>query len=406
MEPVKTMRVFIAAIAAPFAAGPLADRIGRKWDLIISSVFFIVAYALMLAANEVWMLLLARVIQGCGVGFVFTVQPMYVGEIATDAVRGATGSLMVLFINSGILYVYLIGPYVSYNALQWCCLAVPIIFVALFSFMPESPYYFAEKGQKLDALNSLQFLRGQTADVVEAELTTIQGEVEEAMTSKGSFLDIIEIPGNRKALIISTGLIAFQQLSGITAVLFNSQSIFESAGGGLDPAIATIIVGCVQVGSSGLTPIIADRIGRKVILLISAFGMSIGTAALGAFFYTQKVASDASNIIWLPVPALVLFIILYGIGFGPLPWVVVGELFPPNVKSIASSIAAFTCSIVAFVVTLWYPALDALGSQYAFWLFAICSVFAFFFTIFVAMETKGLSLHEIQDKLKEKNHLK
>lgn len=83
---------------APFVAGPLADKIGRKWVLLSSSVFFVLAYVLMMIGGSVWLLLIARLIQGFGVGFVMTAQPMYVGEIATDSVRGATGSLMQLFI--------------------------------------------------------------------------------------------------------------------------------------------------------------------------------------------------------------------------------------------------------------------------------------------------------------------
>lgn len=394
--------VALGALVAPFVAGPLADRIGRKWVLLSSSVFFVFAYILMMIASEIWILYLGRLIQGFGVGFVMTVQPMYVGEIATDAVRGATGSLMQLFIVSGILYVYAIGPYVSYVALQWCCLVVPVVFDVIFFFMPESPYYYAGKGQKSDALNALQFLRGQSLDVVQDEMTVIQGEVEEAMANKGTLIDLVRNVGNRKALIISAGLIIFQQLSGINVVLFNSQSIFVSANTGLDPAIAAIIIGAVQVGSSGLTPIIADRLGRKVILLISAFGMAVGLAGLGGFFYVQQVVGDPSNITWLPVPALVVFNIVYCIGFGPLPWAVLGEMFPANVKSIASSIVASTCWILGFVVTRWYPALDALGSYYAFWLFGIFCVVAFFFTLFVVMETKGLSLQQIQDRLNGK----
>ncbi|XP_054731488.1 facilitated trehalose transporter Tret1-like isoform X1 [Anastrepha obliqua] len=392
----------LGALVAPFIAGPLADKIGRKWVLLSSSIFFVVAYVFMMLASEVWMLLVGRLIQGFGVGFVMTVQPMYVGEIATDAVRGATGSLMQLFIVSGILYVYAVGAYVSYMTLQWCCIVIPIIFDVIFYFMPESPYYYAGKGQKSDALNALQFLRGQSPDIVQDEMAIIQGEVEESMANKGSVMDIVKSPGTRKALIISAGLIMFQQLSGINVVLFNSQSIFESADTGLDSAIASIIVGGVQVGSSALTPIIADRLGRKVILLISAFGMCVGLAGLGAFFYVQQVVGDASNITWLPVPALVLFNIVYCIGFGPLPWAVLGEMFPANVKSIASSIVASTCWILGFVVTRWYPALDALGSYYAFWMFAVFCVVAFFFTLFVVMETKGLSLQEIQDRLNGK----
>lgn len=303
---------------------------------------------------------------------------------------------------AGILYVYAIGPFVSYLALQWCCLAVPVVFDVCFFFMPESPYYLAGKGRKMEALKSLQFLRGQSADGAQDEMAAIQAGVEESMANKGSVADIIKNPGNRKALFISAGLLVFQQFSGINVVLFNSQSIFESAGTGLDPAIATIIVGIVQVASSGLTPIIADRLGRKVILLTSASIMTVGLVALGAFFYMKLVVGDTSNVLWLPVPALVVYNIVYCIGFGPLPWAILGEMFPANVKSIASSIVASTCWICGFLVTYFYPALDAMGTYYAFWLFGIFCVVAFFFVLFVVMETKGLSLQEIQDRLNGK----
>ncbi|BFF92931.1 facilitated trehalose transporter Tret1 [Drosophila madeirensis] len=396
--------IAIGALIAPFVAGPLADRIGRKWVLLSSSLFFVLAFGINMGASEVWILYLSRLIQGFGVGFVMTVQPMYVGEISTDNVRGATGSLMQLFIVAGILYVYAIGPFVSYMALQWCCIVVPIIFDVVFYFMPESPHYFAGKGRKTDALRSLQFLRGQSAEGVHDEMAEIQSSVEEAMASKGTIMDLFKNPGNRKALFICAGLISFQQLSGINVVLFNSQSIFASANTGLDPAIATIIIGCVQVASSGLTPIVADRLGRKVMLLTSASVMTVGLTALGAFFYMQLVVGDISSVVWMPVPALVIYNIVYCTGFGPLPWAVLGEMFPANIKSSASSIVASTCWTLGFLVTYFYPALDALGSYYAFWLFAGFMVVAFFFVLFVVMETKGLSLQEIQDRLNSKNN--
>ncbi|XP_054731487.1 facilitated trehalose transporter Tret1-like [Anastrepha obliqua] len=391
--------LLLGALAAPFIAGPLADKIGRKWVLLSSSIFFILGYVILMLASEVWMLLVGRLVTGCGCGFVMTVLPMYNGEIAIDAVRGAIGSFLNLFVVSGNLYAYVIGPYVSYITLQWCCLAVPIVFGIIFYFMPESPYYYAAKGQKADVLNSLQFLRGQSPDILQHEMAIIQSGVEEFRANKGSVIDILKSKGNRKALIIPTGLIMFQQLCGISAVLFNSQSIFESANINVDSAIASIIVGSAQVGSSALTPFFVDRFGRKVILLVSAFGMFVCLTGLGVFFYVQQVVGDASNLTWLPVPALVLFNLVYSIGFGAMPWTVLGEMFPANLKSIASPIVASACAVVAFVVTRWYPALNALGSYYAFGLFAIFCVAAFFFTIFVVIETKGLSLQEIQDRL-------
>ncbi|XP_055850155.1 facilitated trehalose transporter Tret1-like [Episyrphus balteatus] len=390
--------IAIGALVTPFIAGPLADFIGRKWTMLSSTLFFLASYFLMIYATEVEHIYLSRLIMGFGVGFVMTVQPMYVGEIATDDTRGALGSLMQLFIVSGILYVYAIGPFVSYLTLQYSCIVIPVIFALIFVFLPESPYYYAGKGKKEDAIKSLQFLRGRSAEGVQEEMTAIQASVDESAANKGTVTDVIKNKGNRKALLICAGLIAFQQCSGINVVLFNSQTIFINANTGIDPAIATIIIGCVQVGSSALTPFIADRMGRKVILSISAALMSISLAALGGFFYAQS-NGEAADLLWLPVPALIVFNIVYCIGFGPLPWAVLGEMFPGNVKSIASSIVASTCWIFGFVITRYYPALDALGAFYAFWLFGIFCALGFFFVILVVMETKGLSLQQIQDKL-------
>lgn len=390
--------IAIGALIAPFIAGPLADCIGRKWTMLSSTLFFVGAYILAMNGVDVELIYLSRLIMGFGIGFVMTVQPMYVGEIATDDSRGALGSFMQLFIVAGILYVYAIGPYVTYITLQFCCIVIPIIFAVIFVFLPESPYYYAGKGRKEDALKSLQYLRGQTAEGVKDEMATIQATVDESQANKGTFVDIFKNKGNRKALFICAGLIAFQQCSGINVVLFNSQAIFNDANTGIDPAIATIIIGCVQVGSSALTPLIADRLGRKLILALSAGLMSIALAALGAFFYAQS-RGEAADLLWLPVPALIIFNIVYCIGFGPLPWAVLGEMFPGNVKSIASSIVASTCWVFGFIITRYYPALDALGAYYAFWLFGIFCAMGFLFVLLVVMETKGLSLQQIQDKL-------
>jgi Sugar (and other) transporter len=122
---------------------------------------------------------------------------------------------------------------------------------------------------------------------------------------------------------------------------------------------------------------------------------------MGLFFYLDAVKSSLlSSLMWLPVFSLIGYVIVYCIGFGPLPWAVLGEMFPANVKSIASSIVASTCWILGFVVTRWFAALDeAVGSHWSFWIFAIFCAIAFVFTLTTLFETKGLSLQQIQDKL-------
>uniref|UniRef100_A0A1L8DIJ3 Facilitated trehalose transporter Tret1 n=2 Tax=Nyssomyia neivai TaxID=330878 RepID=A0A1L8DIJ3_9DIPT len=393
--------VALAALIAPFIAGPLADKIGRKWTLLSSTGFFVISWILLITTNNIPQMYVARLFQGFGVGFVMTVQTMYIGEIASDQFRGALGSLMQLFIVTGILYVYVVGPYVTYVQMQWICLIPPLAFAAGFFFMPETPYYYTGKGDKTNAVKSLQFLRGKTAEGVQEEALKIQEAVDESMKNKGTIKDLISNKGNLKALIICAGLISFQQLSGINVVLFYSQIIFAKTGSSLEPAIATIIVGIVQVIASGVTPVVVDRLGRKIILLVSAAGMAICHGLLGLYFLLDYQKSDAvASIGWLPVVSVIGFVSVYCIGFGPLPWAVLGEMFPANVKSIASSMVASTCWILGFLVTKYFSAMDeALGSHWAFWIFGICCCVAFAFTFTIVMETKGLSLQEIQNRL-------
>uniref|UniRef100_U5ESS0 Facilitated trehalose transporter Tret1 n=1 Tax=Corethrella appendiculata TaxID=1370023 RepID=U5ESS0_9DIPT len=391
----------LGALIAPFAAGPLADRFGRKLTLLGSTVFFALSWILLLTTTTVAQILVARLFQGFGVGFVMTVQTMYIGEIAEDSVRGALGSFMQLFIVTGILYVYCVGPYVNYAALQWICLVLPILFAVTFFFMPETPHFYIAKGRKDDAMNSLRFLRGKSEAGVQEELLSIQASVEESMRNKASVTDLFKSSGNVKALIICSGLISFQQLSGINVILFYSQKIFEKTGSSLAPEISTILVGAVQVLASGATPLVVDRLGRKPILLVSAGGMCLSLGTMGLYFYLDFIKSEAvDSISWLPVASLIFFVTVYCIGFGPLPWAVLGEMFPANIKSIASSMVASTCWILGFVVLKWFSTLDAaVGSHWSFWIFGICCAVAFVFTYTMVMETKGLSLQEIQDRL-------
>ncbi|XP_037943861.1 facilitated trehalose transporter Tret1-like [Teleopsis dalmanni] len=390
--------ITLGALIAPFIAGPFTNKIGRKWVLMSSSFFFVLAYTLMLLATQVWILQLARLIQGFGVGYVMTALPIYVAEISTDNVRGVTGSLMQLFINMGILFVYAIGPYVSYEILQWCCLVVPLFFNVIFYFMPESPHYYVGKARKTQAIKSLKYLRGQSDKIVENEADMLECEVQKSLASKCTIMDVLGNAGNRKALLICSCLIAFQQLSGINVVLFNSQTIFQSANTGFDPPIASIIVGIVQVTASILAPLAVVRFGRKSLLIFSSIGMTIGLGALGTFFYIQQ-QGDSEYVAWLPVPSLVLYIVVFCLGFGSLPWTLLGEMFPANIKSMAASIVTSTCWILSFAVIQCYSVIALYGVHYAFWLFAGTSTLGFVFTMFMVIETKGLSLQEIQNRL-------
>lgn len=156
--------------------------------------------------------------------------------------------------------------------------------------------------------------------------------------------------------------------------------------------------------ASGLTPIVVKKLGKRIMLLVSAASMCLAMGLMGLYFYLKENDPEtAKSISWLPIAALVLFIILYCLGFGPLPWAVLGEMFPSNVKSYASSVVASACWILGFLITLFFSTLvSSIGSAFSFWVFAVCCAVAIPFTFIFVFETKGMSLQQIQDKLNGK----
>jgi len=260
------------------------------------------------------------------------------------------------------------------------------------------------KGKKFEAVGALKFLRGKSTEGVQDELSEIQASVEESMRNKASAIDLFRSKGNLKALIITGGLIIFQQLSGINVVLFYTQDIFRGTGSDLKPAIATIVVGIVQVLASGCTPIVVEKLGKRLMLLLSAIGMCVSMGFMGLYFYLNVNDKEvAETISWLPIVALMMYVIIYCLGFGPLPWAVLGEMFPSNVKSVASSVVASTCWILGFFITLFYSALEAaVGTAWSFWFFTIFCGIGVLFTFIFVFESKGMSLQQIQDKLNGK----
>ncbi|KAJ9581437.1 hypothetical protein L9F63_023369, partial [Diploptera punctata] len=391
----------VGAALGPLITAYTADKIGRRWSLLATAPIAIAGWLIIGFAESFALLLVARLILGIGVGMVFAVTPMYCGEIAEDRIRGALGSFLQLLVCVGILFEYCIGPYIDYNVLAFVTVTIPIAFAVSFFFFPESPYYLLQVGKTEEATKSLMWFRRQSRDDVQEELKEMQVSVDEMLRNKGSVTDLVKTKGNRWALCYSMELVAGQQLCGINAVLFNSQTIFTATGGSLAGAEATIIIGSVMVLASGVTPLVVDRLGRKLLLHISATGMVIGLVVLGVFFYLKNHGEDVSNIGVLPILSLVLYISVYSIGYGPLPWAVLGELFPSNVKSNASSCTASFCWLISFFITRFYTDITTGlgGSEYTFWLFAAFAFASALFVFFLLPETKGKSLQEIQELL-------
>lgn len=337
------------------------------------------------------MLFLARILTGISFGMAYSI-PIYLGEIASDSIRGSIGTLVTVMGKLGILMQYSIGPYVSIEVMAWLSLSTPVLFFVCFIFMPESPYYLVSKRKYVKAHASLKWLRGNSDDVTE-ELEKIKVSVLKAQENKGTIREIFTSAGSRRAFWICIGLFAAQFLCGSLAILTYSQQIFEKVGSSLGSSELSIIMGVVQLVSAAFSSSVVDRLGRRPLLLISTISTTICNALVASYFLMDHKGFDVSTISWIPVVAIMCFIVGYTIGLSTVPSAIMGEVFATNIKSIASALIILSTSPIGFGVTKLYQTVsDNQGIYVSFYIFAIFCFLFILFVYFLVPETKGKSL--------------
>ncbi|KAK4876193.1 hypothetical protein RN001_012615 [Aquatica leii] len=317
------------------------DKIGRKKSIFVSSILpFSLTYVLFLTAFDVHQFYVARFLAGIAVSGVFTILPLYLAEIAEDCNRGSICCSMVAFQALGHVITYTTGYYLSITVFAYFCLIVVLITGTLVTVLiPESPYYLVAIKKNNLAEKALIKLRSTIGRGISNELTLITQIVEEYQEGLGSMIDIFSIKALRRAQIIGLSLITFQTLSGISPILFYAQDIFKEAGTTLEPALCVVILGLVQLCISSITPHLVDKFGRRPMLFSSAVGMFLGDMSLCVYFFLKQFEHDTHlHMKWIPIPALIIYIVSYFIGFGPLVYTVMAEVFPNEVKASAASL--------------------------------------------------------------------
>lgn len=388
----------LGAALSPFVFGNLVDRIGRKYTILGTGITLLLGYLLMAFVKFVACFCVARFLCGCSAGGVFNVIPVYIAEIADNRNRGTISSLLNLLLCGGMLFTYCVGPYVSVKAFNILLSIFPAIFlISFFIVGTESPYYYIKQSNPSLAKEALQKIRGHQIDV-QCELDIISKTIAEE--GEGTFFDIFKTKASKRAFIISLGLVIFQQFSGIIAVLYYAQTIFKQAKVNLDPAICSIILGAVQFAVSFTTPVVIDKLGRKILLYVSAVGMVLSQASLGIFSLLREHEVDVSSISIFSIICLLLYIITYNFGFGPLAWTVMGELFPSNVKSAATITSTFCCWFIGFLVAKYFQLVaSSIGMGAAFLIFSTFCGISIAFIHFFVIETKGKTLQQIINEL-------
>ncbi|KAJ8924999.1 hypothetical protein NQ315_001164 [Exocentrus adspersus] len=393
-----TVIPLIGAICGAYFTGLVVDTFGRKRMVIFSSLPFIASWLFIGFAESVTLMFVGRFLAGAADGLSFTAVPMYLGEIADPKIRGLLASVCPVSIVFGILLINVLGAYLRLDTVAFLATILPILLLLTFPWMPESPYFYLMKGNWEEAKRSLQIFRG-TEDV-SVELNRMAKAVKEQNENKGSYFDLYTVKSNRKGLIITLGLRSVQQLTGTTAIIFYCRTIFEDAGGFISPSLSTIIYFGVQLVLSAVSSLVVDISGRKPLLIASLIGTTLSLIVCGSYLHLLKVGVDTTNFNFVPIAALLCFVVAFSIGLQTIPLLVMGEIFPTNVKAFALCTMDIYYSVIVTCISKFFHWTKDIGMHVPFFTFAGCCLLGLVFIVFYVPETKGKTLEDIQDELR------
>ncbi|KAJ1297028.1 hypothetical protein BS78_01G346700 [Paspalum vaginatum] len=386
----------IGAMIGAATSGRLADFLGRKMTMRISATICIFGWLSILLAKSAIMLYFGRILLGFSTGVLSYVVPVFIAEIAPKNLRGGLATSNQLFICSGSSATYIIGALVAWRNLVLVGLVPCVLLLAGLFFIPESPRWLANVGREKEFHTSLQKLRGEDADISEEAI-----EIKEYIESLRSFpkarLQDLFLSKNIYAVIVGVGLMVFQQLGGINGVGFYASYIFSSAG--FSGKLGTILIGIIQIPITFFGAILMDRSGRRVLLMVSASGTFLGCFLTGVSFYLKAQGLFPEWVPTLALSGILVYIGTYSIGMGPVPWVVMSEIFSINMKAIGGSLVTLVSWLGSFAISYSFNFLMDWSSAGTFFMFSAASLVTVLFVAKLVPETKGKTLEEIQDSL-------
>lgn len=369
-------------------SGQAADRFGQRPTLLGTALIFVLGALGCAQATSFAMLVACRTVLGLAVGSASAIAPLYVSETAPPQWRGALVSMVQLAVTVGILASYLVS-YAFTASGNWRAMlavgAAPAVVLLLGMLaLPESPRWLLLKGRREEALRAFARLGLPVEEETGGE------------ESAGSLGELLS-PTIRPVVVVAAGLFLFQNLSGIDGILYYAPELFKQVGfDGQEAAIlATAGVGSINVLATIVAMVLVDRLGRRPLLI---GGLVVMVASLAVFAFTLGRGSTAPGV---AVGCLAVYVAAFALSLGPLPYVMMAELFPLNVRSLGMSVASATSWGTNILVSLTFLSLlQLLGSSNLFWVYcAICTV-ALGFSVLLVPETRGCTLEEIEANLR------
>ncbi|PSN46526.1 hypothetical protein C0J52_14835 [Blattella germanica] len=389
----------LAALIASPLLSYTNQNLGRKMAGYFTAVPLVIALLIIIFATSITYYYIARILMGLTLvgGNVFI--NMYSGEISEDSIRGTVGCIRGVAVDLGILFIYCLGPYLSIPLMSVATITLPILFLVLFYWLPESPMFLLSKGKRVEAMDAYVWLRRGDIQNAEEEMHKLDLVVK-STSEKTSLLQLLKVRGTRKALIIVIVFVVVAQLSGINVVFSYTSRILEMSGSTIAPDIATIIVGFVNFSGSLAALFGADFTGRRFILISTQFLQGISLGGLGVYLYMRELKFDVSDVGFLPVICISVYCFSIVAGIGTVGYVVIAETFRPEARGLAAGVNSFLTWSLAFLSTKFHYVLEGImGSYGCFWLYAAVSFAGTIFTYFQVPETKNRSLDSILREL-------
>lgn len=407
--------LLIGCFVGAFLAGRLADVFGRRNVMILAALLFLAGALLQGLSESHVIFVVARILGGMAVGAASVLSPAYISEVAPASIRGRMTTIQQIMIITGLTAAFLVNYFLAaaagestrtfwggLEAWRWMYLmqALPaaIFLIALF-FIPESPRYLVSKGRDEKARGVLTSLFGGA--VADAKLEEIRASFSEDHRPR---LSDLRRPGGGIRPIVWAGILlaVFQQLVGINVIFYYGATLWQLAGFTEDQSLQiNIVSGAVSIAACFITIAVIDRIGRKPLLLIGSAGMATTLFAM-VYAFANGTLDAAGNLqlsSGLGTIALVaanLYVIFFNVSWGPVMWVMLGEMFPNQIRGSALAVAGFAQWFSNYLIAQSFPIMAAsLGLAVSYSFYAVSAVISFFLVQKFIHETKGKELEEM-----------
>jgi SP family sugar:H+ symporter-like MFS transporter len=399
-----------------FIAGSIADRQGRIKTMIIASVMFTLSAIGSGIAFGIWDFIFWRALGGIGVGLASVITPAYIAEVAPAHLRGRLGSLQQLAIVVGIFLALLCDYFIALGAggsaeapfwfgvpawrwMFWSELPPAILYGVAAVMIPESPRYLVARGREQEAAIVLAKVEGgdvqaKVQDIRQTVLTERKPKFSDLLSRQGGLLPIVWI---------GMALSILQQFVGINVIFYYSSVLWRSVGfSESNSLLITVITGVVNIVTTFIAIATVDKFGRKPLLLLGSIGMTVTLGTLAGVFGNAAI-DPATGTPTLPGSAGIiallaanLYVVFFGFSWGPIVWVLLGEMFNNKIRAAALSVAAAIQWIANFIVsTTFPPLLKSFGLGAAYGLYTIAAAISIFFVVLLVKETKGKELEQM-----------